>query len=282
MNRIDAESEIFVVETSPTLRSGGNQTGGDRPPGTDVDTCDSLVVTDSLRADGFDASEDGTGRSTPLVPVIAPCLTGNYGKQPDSSDTSSGPMVIPVAIPILEAGARTGMSTTDPRSDIGIGESSDPMFTLQSGKQHAVGFYANDSGNDAGEELAPTLRSMDGGGGNHPAVAFTERGREKGRTFECQEEQAYCLTNPGSGGRTHSRSLMDTRMAVRRLTPTECERLQGFPDGYTQIPRGRKGSPTADGPRYKALGNSMAVPCIAWIFERMDAVDRLTRGGHKP
>lgn len=56
-------------------------------------------------------------------------------------------------------------------------------------------------------------------------------------------------------------------MAVRRLTPTECERLQGFPDGYTQVPYRKK--PAADGPRYKALGNSMAVPCMRWIGQRI-------------
>jgi DNA (cytosine-5)-methyltransferase 1 len=52
-------------------------------------------------------------------------------------------------------------------------------------------------------------------------------------------------------------------MAVRRLAPVECERLQGFPDNYTNIPG------AADGPRYKALGNSMAVPCMAWIGRRI-------------
>jgi DNA (cytosine-5)-methyltransferase 1 len=56
---------------------------------------------------------------------------------------------------------------------------------------------------------------------------------------------------------------------VRRLTPTECERLQGFPDGYTQVPY--RGKPAADGPRYKALGNSMAVPVMRWIGERIEA-----------
>ena len=59
------------------------------------------------------------------------------------------------------------------------------------------------------------------------------------------------------------------QMAVRRLTPTECERLQGFPDGYTEIPwRGKSSTP--DGPRYKALGNSWAVPVVAWIGKRID------------
>ena len=65
-------------------------------------------------------------------------------------------------------------------------------------------------------------------------------------------------------------SVMTPAMAVRRLTPVECERLQGFPDGYTNIPwRGKSESP--DGPRYKTLGNSMAVPVMRWIGERMSA-----------
>jgi DNA (cytosine-5)-methyltransferase 1 len=63
-------------------------------------------------------------------------------------------------------------------------------------------------------------------------------------------------------------------MQVRRLTPVECERLQGFPDGYTNIPwRGKPESP--DGPRYKALGNSMAVPVMRWIGERINEVSKL-------
>jgi DNA (cytosine-5)-methyltransferase 1 len=59
-----------------------------------------------------------------------------------------------------------------------------------------------------------------------------------------------------------------TNMAVRRLTPTECERLQGFPDGYTNVPFRKK--PASDGPRYKALGNSWAVPVVAWIGKRIN------------
>lgn len=61
--------------------------------------------------------------------------------------------------------------------------------------------------------------------------------------------------------------------AVRRLTPTECERLQGFQDGYTNIPVGKKLA--ADGSRYKALGNSMAINCMRWIGMRIQMVDAL-------
>ena len=63
-------------------------------------------------------------------------------------------------------------------------------------------------------------------------------------------------------------SVMTPAMQVRRLTPVECERLQGFPDNYTNIPW-RKQPTAPDGPRYKALGNSMAVPCMRWIGQRI-------------
>ena len=64
--------------------------------------------------------------------------------------------------------------------------------------------------------------------------------------------------------------------AVRRLTPTECERLQGFPDNYTQIPyRNKPAESCSDGPRYKAMGNSMAVPVMRWIGERINMVSSI-------
>jgi len=62
-------------------------------------------------------------------------------------------------------------------------------------------------------------------------------------------------------------------VGVRRLTPRECERLQGFPDDYTLVPFRKK--PAADGPRYRALGNSMAVPVMRWIGERIAMVEAL-------
>jgi DNA (cytosine-5)-methyltransferase 1 len=63
------------------------------------------------------------------------------------------------------------------------------------------------------------------------------------------------------------------KTAVRRLTPVECERLQGFPDNYTDIKL--KGKATPDGSRYKALGNSMAVPVMAWIGKRIQEVENI-------
>ena len=74
---------------------------------------------------------------------------------------------------------------------------------------------------------------------------------------------AGTIQRGGQGGRHEG--VMQSDMAVRRLTPTECERLQGFPDGYTNIK-----DKCPDGPRYKALGNSWAVPVVRWIGERIN------------
>lgn len=69
----------------------------------------------------------------------------------------------------------------------------------------------------------------------------------------------------------------DGEYIVRRITPLECERLQGFPDGWTDIPwKGKDSAP--DSPRYKALGNSMAVPCMAWLGRRIDFVEKEVHG----
>ena len=66
-------------------------------------------------------------------------------------------------------------------------------------------------------------------------------------------------------------------MAVRRLTPVECERLQGFPDNFTRIPwRNKPAEQCPDGPRYKALGNSMAVPVMRWIGERIQQFESIS------
>jgi DNA (cytosine-5)-methyltransferase 1 len=86
-------------------------------------------------------------------------------------------------------------------------------------------------------------------------------------------EQSPTLTNAMGAGGGHI--PITNAMAVRRLTPVECERLQGFGDNYTDIKS--KGKPTPDGPRYKALGNSMAVPVMAWIGQRIKQVEAICK-----
>ena len=79
---------------------------------------------------------------------------------------------------------------------------------------------------------------------------------------------------------TNTNAVLQPTMSVRRLTPTECERLQGFPDGWTQVAwKGKAASECPDGPRYKALGNSMACNVMRWIGTRIAMVDAV--GGER-
>ena len=95
-------------------------------------------------------------------------------------------------------------------------------------------------------------------------LARTERGGGDGRLWP--GEQATALrASQGGGNKPHVLTN-----AVRRLTPIECARLQGFPDDYLDITY--RGKPAADGPKYKAIGNSMAVPVVRWILSRIEAI----------
>nr|WP_308168640.1 Dam family site-specific DNA-(adenine-N6)-methyltransferase [Cedecea davisae] len=168
------------------------------------------------------------------------------------------------------------------------------------GQENAcIAFSYKDNGADATSNLSPTIRA-----GNHdkshansgqpPAIAYEFKAGQgaKAGGIGYQEEQSPTLTSASSG--TNLAPAVIQSLAVRRLTPRECERLQGFPDDHTLIEYGRKVSPekmdrdfakylmrggkltfeeccgrAADGPRYKAIGNSMAVPVMRWIGERI-------------
>lgn len=114
-----------------------------------------------------------------------------------------------------------------------------------------------------------------------PACTLTAR-EYKGALPEADLSTVIAHTLRGEGsedGTGRGVPLVPVAMphAIRRLTPVECERLQGFPDDYTAIPwRGKPAAECPDGPRYKALGNSMAVPVMRWIFDRIRWVDEQT------
>lgn len=112
--------------------------------------------------------------------------------------------------------------------------------------------------------------SEDGTGRGQPIVAaFAQNTRDEVRYIGGNGQIVGALAaEPGM----KQTSYAQIGMAVRRLTPVECERLQGFPDNYTNVPHRNK--PAADGPRYKALGNSWAVPKFAWLGARIDAALR--------
>ncbi|MBG6148100.1 site-specific DNA-cytosine methylase [Labrenzia sp. EL_142] len=94
---------------------------------------------------------------------------------------------------------------------------------------------------------------------------------------ERAEIVSVCLTARGAGSLDDRETYVVDETGVRRLTPLECERLQGFPDDFTRIPwRGRVAELCPDGPRYKAIGNSMAVNVMHWLGERIEHVNRLS------
>jgi DNA (cytosine-5)-methyltransferase 1 len=96
---------------------------------------------------------------------------------------------------------------------------------------------------------------------------MTEGHNSGGKGFGAEIDPSFTLTK----GHSHA---VATTSAVRRLTPVECERLQGFSDNFTAIPWGKKQAEDCpDGPRYKALGNSMAVPVMRWIGERIQMLE---------
>jgi DNA (cytosine-5)-methyltransferase 1 len=98
-------------------------------------------------------------------------------------------------------------------------------------------------------------------------LAFANHARDGFKVPEVMKDGVTpALTNPGNGGRADAVNVA-THMQVRRLTPTECCRLQGFPDDHCDVTFRKK--PAADGPKYRALGNSMAVPCMAWLGYRI-------------
>jgi len=171
-----------------------------------------------------------------LVPVISPSLNTCSGSH-HAPDTKAYVVQPAYGIPGNWIGRKpeNGGNATEPMHDIA------PCLTKAD--QHGVA-----------QPIAVCL------GGQHPNAGIGI-------------DQSPTLTEAMGAGGGHV--PITNAMAVRRLTPTECERLQGFPDSYTDIKS--KNKPTPDGPRYKALGNSMAVPVMAWIGQRIEQVEAICK-----
>lgn len=226
----------------------------------------------SLTSEGHDASEDGTGRGTPIVAVdlyngaidgdvthtlrlgnggtqSVPSVAGHWEgafhmkQDPISSEThtpcmsanaSIGVMVQPLALRGREGGAE-----------------------LEAGK---VGAPAN------------ALRSAGGGGGGslYPLVSISNTDTPvsfaENQQGELRESTVAGTLNTGGGKPGTGYQAIRHKTIVRRLTELECERLQGYPDGWTD-------GQTASA-RYRQLGNSVAVPCVEWIARRLIATDK--------
>ena len=222
-----------------------------------LDFTTETMVAHTLRGEGFDASEDGTGRGTPLVPVYSTSIQGVALRGRDGGGGDKAYVLAPIAFD------ETQITSKENRSNPQPGDPSHPLAA----------------------------------GAHPPTIAYRTTGNDG-----CYEtgDVAPCL---GTGtDSSHTALLQNWR--VRRLTPIECERLQGFPDNYSQVPGAVRGGwrdvdktedleelrdiglplrlkgntwrvQDPDSPRYKALGNSMAVNCMRWIGRRIALVDKM-------
>lgn len=275
----------FIAEVAPTI--SGNDGGADESDaavGALIAKSYVQETANSLRAEGFDASEDGTGRQpaliahTSFVPDIAWCLQERDAKGADSN-------------------TKTG---------------------------HLLAFSSKDSGQDVQNDISPTLRAMNNANsapnsGGQVAIAFNITPSNSNKDYNAREAKYAQTVLPGTKNIPSSRggdvvvepfafesrfarngrgapdsvvpplkaqsgetgkgdaaplvAVPGTRWVVRRLTPIECERLQGFSDNYTAIEwRGHPPEECPDSPRFKALGNSFPVPVIRWIGRRFEQV----------
>ena len=254
-------------------------------PYGDHESRDGLLVAHALRGEGYDASEDGTGRGTPLVAVAIQeraCSEnpdagpGGMGVRQDGSAYTIEARRVPqaVAFDLNQITSKTNRSQPDPAVHHTL-----PASTLAPHLAQPVAFECKGTEVQVSVDGShPTLRSMGRNlshqnAGGHAAVAFAENSRGEIRLQGGDGQVAPQLTT-GGGKPGQGQSCIAQPWAVRRLTPVECERLQGFPDGYTDVPYRRRNW-TPDGPRYKALGNSMAVNCMEWIGERIAEVETI-------
>jgi DNA (cytosine-5)-methyltransferase 1 len=278
-----------------------------------------LIVTHSLRGEGFDASEDGSGRGTPLVPITYAATDYESGAF-DRVDIA-GPLTTsadrtraaPIAFsakdhgagatddlsPTLRAGGHAGshanagvmpaVAFQTRGSNLHVGDVSGTMGTTAgdaSGGAPMVAFSItpSNSNKDYNAREVDKAQALTAGG-NRPSArggdlvvpqpyTLAIRGRGDSHDLEARQDgTANALLTPNGGRAGIGVGAIALPMMVRRLTPKECARLQGFADDYLDITF--RGKPAADGNKYRALGNSWAVPVVRWIGERIDLVEAI-------
>ncbi len=251
-----------------------------------------LQVAPTLRGRGFDATDDGTGKGTPIIPVAHPLTAGmaasanrmpheqgalipvafNSREDPEVTWDRAGPLgaSLPQAQAVaysIQAGALRENPDAGPD---GVGVQEGHAYTLEARAEVQAIAFAQNQRDEVREMAVAGALASEPGMKQQTYLAYDMRGREGGAQLEGPHDTANLRASDGGS----SRSYVAQPWAVRRLTPVECERLMDFPDGFTAIPwRKKPASACPDGPRYKALGNSWAVNVAEWVGERIAIVD---------
>jgi DNA (cytosine-5)-methyltransferase 1 len=197
-----------------------------------------------------------------------------------------------VAIPIHDQATRNAGKRGDKQdgkgNGLGVGKPGDPAPTLTKGDKHAIAFSFDSLSSNSMKSKNPISgcnqvdlsKTLDTSRGLDPSCNQGGMAVAVDTYNQALQEKAAPIRSAASDV-CHTGGVINPadRMAVRRLTPKECERLQGFNDDHTLIPwRNKPADQCPDGPRYKALGNSMAVPCMAWIGERIEWIENERQG----
>jgi DNA (cytosine-5)-methyltransferase 1 len=236
-----------IAVAQPLNIYGGNKRQ-DRPEGgfyvrMDEETSKTLDAATGLNPT---CSQGGTAVMQPVgFDSYNQAVTGDVSKTLDvGQDYNHVPNVFqPIPLDLRNSGRDPEKHDEMNRQGVGVGEPGDPAHTVTSAFVHGVA----------------------------QPMAWSIMPQNSGKDYKAR--QVDVLQPLMAGGVQHGNQggdIIQTAMQVRRLTPVECERLQGFPDGYTAIPwRKKPATECPDGPRYKALGNSWAVPVVSWIGKRI-------------
>lgn len=269
-------------------------------------------VAHTLKAEGFDGSEDGTGRGTPIIAMAhgqgsaeiktddsAPTLTCNH-EAPIVFSSNGHASFAPGADPLrAKQGSEHETLVVHGTQDPDILKDMAHTLGRNHGQENAVyAFQPRIARNGRGDmgNIVHSLNAQPGetGKGDAAPCVAVAYGLTTEQTPKFNKECALTLTKQSHTGGGQPQACMTPEMAVRRLTPVECERLQGFPDNHTLITVSSRKKITAeeyaylrhhnpaltaeeayrlakDGPRYKAIGNSMAVTVMRWIGRRIAA-----------
>lgn len=211
----------------------------------------------------------GDGEGANIQPTVCYSIDGDIARGAHMGQNGKG---------WSDDGASPTISTADVPA-VAFTQNQRDEVRLEGGDGQVVGAVAASPGSknqhyvctQYGDEVAGTLTAR------HDSSPCPDRGANvvciSDDTAKAAVDEELCGTLKVGGMVPSIASYSPPKYVVRRLTPVECERLQGFPDGWTDV--NHKGKPAKDGPRYKAMGNSMAVPVIRWIGERIEMVDDL-------
>lgn len=308
--RMEFESETFVAEVTPPLTSNpygdhearegllvANTVGAHHNPARSADQGNIVAVAHSLRGEGFDASEDGTGRRTPIVPIAFnarqdPISGPVVGPVVGPVDTASGTHAIAFSLRGREGGAMPEVEGDDvyPALRSAEGGSTRAFVAFD---ETQVTSKTNRSQPKPGAPCHPLTAQ-----GRPPTLAWLIMPQNSNKDFKARQvEVSQPVMAAGPAGGCRSGDFVQSGIAVRRITCVEAEVLQGFPPNATLInwpTANREGADlaetiaylrqhgfdsedaerlaqTPDGPRYKAIGNSWPVPVVRWIGEGIQA-----------